>query len=49
VILGVAVGFTNYLIDAQVPARLLEWTQAHIGSPFVFLLGLNLFLLVVGA
>jgi tripartite ATP-independent transporter DctM subunit len=48
VILGVAVGFTNYLIDAQVPARLLEWTQAHIGSQFVFLLGLNLFLLVVG-
>jgi tripartite ATP-independent transporter DctM subunit len=48
VILGVAVGFTNYLVDAQVPARLLEWTQAHIGSQAMFLLGLNLFLLVVG-
>jgi len=49
IILGVAVGLTNYLIGAQVPARLLEWTTAHISSRFTFLLGLNLFLLVVGA
>ncbi len=32
VILGVAVGFTNYLVGAQVPARMLEWCQQHIGS-----------------
>lgn len=48
VILGVAVGLTNYLIGAQVPARLLEWTTAHIGSRWTFLLALNLFLLAVG-
>lgn len=48
IILGVAVGLTNYLVGAQVPARLLEWTTAHIGSRLAFLLGLNLFLLVVG-
>ena len=48
VILGVAVGFTNYLVDAQVPARLLEWTQATIESPLLFLLALNVFLLLVG-
>jgi C4-dicarboxylate transporter, DctM subunit len=48
VILGVAVGFTNYLVGAQVPARMLEWSQEHIGSRFVFLLALNLFLIVVG-
>ena len=48
VILGVAVGFTNYLIDANVPARLLEWTQQYVHSPWVFLLALNVFLLVVG-
>ena len=48
VILGVAVGFTNYLVDANVPGRLLEWTQAYVHAPWVFLLGLNLFLLVVG-
>jgi tripartite ATP-independent transporter DctM subunit len=48
VILGVAVGFTSYLIDADVPGRLLAWTQAYIHSPWVFLLGLNGFLLIVG-
>ena len=29
IILAVAVGFTTYLIDAQVPARLAEWTQGE--------------------
>jgi C4-dicarboxylate transporter DctM subunit len=48
VILGVAVGFTNYLVGAQVPAHLLEWSQQHIGSRVVFLLALNVFLLAVG-
>jgi tripartite ATP-independent transporter DctM subunit len=48
IILGVAVGLTNYLIGAQVPAHLLEWTAAHISSRFAFLLALNGFLLVVG-
>jgi tripartite ATP-independent transporter DctM subunit len=48
IILGVAVGLTNYLVGAQVPTRLLEWTRGHIASPFGFLLALNLFLLVVG-
>ena len=48
VILGVAVGLTSYLIGADVPGRLLEWTQTYISSPVVFLLMLNLFLLVVG-
>jgi len=48
VILAVAVGFTSYLIDAEVPARLLELTQTYVQSPLVFLLGLNVFLLIVG-
>jgi tripartite ATP-independent transporter DctM subunit len=48
IILAVAVGFTTYLIDAQVPARLVEWTQANVQSKWVFLLGLNAFLIVVG-
>ncbi|MBK5299010.1 MAG: TRAP transporter large permease subunit, partial [Vicinamibacteria bacterium] len=48
VILGVAVGLTSYLIGADVPGRLLEWTQTYINSPMVFLLILNAFLLVVG-
>lgn len=48
IILGVAVGLTNYLVDAEVPARLLAWTQDHVESRLFFLLALNLFLLVVG-
>lgn len=47
-ILAVALGFTNYLIDAQVPDLALEWIQEHIESKYVFLLVLNLLLLVVG-
>jgi C4-dicarboxylate transporter DctM subunit len=47
-ILGVALGFTNYLIDALVPDLLLEWAQRSIHSPYVFLLALNLLLIVVG-
>ncbi len=48
VILAVAVGFTNYLVDAQVPKALVDWTRENIHSPVMFLLILNLVLLVVG-
>jgi tripartite ATP-independent transporter DctM subunit len=48
VILGVAVGLTDYMVGAQIPARLLEWTQTYVHSKFVFLVGLNAFLLIVG-
>jgi C4-dicarboxylate transporter, DctM subunit len=47
-ILGVSLGLTNYLVDAEVPARAVEWTTQTIHSPFLFLLLLNIFLLVVG-
>ncbi len=47
-ILGVSLGFTNYLVDAEVPAHAVAWTTHSIHSPFLFLLLLNLFLLVVG-
>jgi tripartite ATP-independent transporter DctM subunit len=47
-ILGVAMGFTNYLIDAQVPDRAVDWALGSIHATWVFLLALNLFLLVVG-
>ncbi|HSN67818.1 MAG TPA: TRAP transporter large permease subunit, partial [Thermoanaerobaculia bacterium] len=47
-ILGVALGFTNYLVDAEVPATLVEWSTASIRSPLLFLLALNVFLLIVG-
>ncbi|HMU40113.1 MAG TPA: TRAP transporter large permease subunit [Pseudomonadota bacterium] len=49
VLLGVAMGLTNYLVEAEVPTRLVEWVQAHIHSRWVFLLILNLGLLVLGS
>jgi tripartite ATP-independent transporter DctM subunit len=49
IILGCALGLTNYLIDEQVPMHLLELMRGFIHSKVVFLLWLNLFLLVVGA
>lgn len=47
-ILGMALGFTNYIIDAQVPDKATEWVTATITTPWVFLLALNGLLLVVG-
>lgn len=49
IILGVAMGLTNLLIDTQLPARLLSLIESHIDSQLHFLLLLNLFLLIVGA
>ena len=47
-ILGAALGLTNYLITEEVPQRLFEVVQSQISSKFTFLIILNLFLLVVG-
>jgi len=47
-ILGVSLGLTNYLVDAAVPTRAVEWTTQTIHSPFLFLLLLNIFLWIVG-
>lgn len=47
-ILGVAMGFTSYLIDAEIPSAVVTWTQETISSPLMFLLVLNGVLLVVG-
>jgi tripartite ATP-independent transporter DctM subunit len=48
IILGVALAFTNYLIYADFPSSALEWVQGSVQSPYVFLLMLNVFLLIVG-
>lgn len=48
IILGMALGLTNYLIHAEVPMLALSWVQSHIESPYVFLLALNIFLLIGG-
>ena len=48
IILGVAMGLTSYLVDAQIPFKLLAWVKTFISSKLVFLLMLNIFLLAVG-
>ncbi len=47
-ILGVALGFTQYLVDAQVPDQAVAWATGAIHSKWLFLLGLNVVLLFVG-
>ena len=48
IILGVAMGFTSYLIDAQIPILALDWVRENIESKYVFLLALNILLLFAG-
>ncbi len=46
-VLGTALGFTNYLIDAQIPDRIFAWLHAYVASKVLFLVLLNAFLLVI--
>ena len=48
IILGAALALTNYMIDAEVPMKLLDFLRVHIESKLVFLVMLNIFLLLVG-
>jgi C4-dicarboxylate transporter DctM subunit len=48
-ILGMALGLTNFLIDAGIPDAAIEWVQSVLPNKFAFLIALNLFLLVAGA
>lgn len=48
-ILGVAMAFTNFLIDAEVPGQLFEVIQEHVHDKLTFLILLNILLLVLGA
>src|SRR6267154_2702024 len=41
ILLGVALGMTSYLVDAEIPPRLLSWVTEHIHSQWAFLLALN--------
>ena len=48
VILGVALGFTGYLVDEEIPGRLLSFLVNLTENKLFFLAGLNVFLLVAG-
>ena len=48
IILGAALGLTGYLVDEQIPEKILEFLTSLTENRYVFLAGLNLFLLAVG-
>lgn len=48
VILGTALGLTNFLIDQEIPMRLLDLMRVYLHSKISFLIVLNVFLLIVG-
>ena len=37
-VLGVALGFTNYLVNAEIPTRAIDWTVDTVHSKVLFLL-----------
>ncbi len=47
-ILGVALGLTNYLVLEEVPDLILEAIQRNVTTKIGFLISLNIFLLLVG-
>ncbi|MEI7641209.1 MAG: TRAP transporter large permease [bacterium] len=49
VILGSAMGLTNYLVDEQIPMKILDWMKTYVNNKIIFLLLLNVFLIIVGA
>ena len=48
IILGVAMGLTSYLVDAQVPMHAAAWGTQHLHTKWLFLLALNGGLIIVG-
>jgi C4-dicarboxylate transporter, DctM subunit len=47
-ILCCALGLTNYLVDEEIPMKILATMQTLITNKWIFLLVLNIFLLIVG-
>ena len=48
-IMGMALGLTNYLIDVGIPDMAAEWVQSITSNKYIFLLALNVFLFFAGA
>ncbi len=48
IILGVAMGLTSYLVDAQIPMHAAAWGAKHLHNKWLFLLALNGGLILVG-
>lgn len=49
IILCCAMGLTSYLIDEEIPLKILDWIKGGVDNKYTFLLLLNCFLLIVGS
>ena len=47
-VLCCALGLTNYLVDEEIPMKILEAMRSFITNKYLFLFVLNIFLLIVG-
>ena len=48
-ILCCALGLTNYLVDEEIPMKILGFMESFLSNKYSFLLTLNIFLLIVGS
>src|SRR5262245_44048655 len=48
IIIFASTAFTDFMVNAEVPKKLVAWTQDHVESKIVFLLAINVILLIVG-
>jgi tripartite ATP-independent transporter DctM subunit len=48
IIIFASTALTDFMVNAEVPRKIVAWTQAHVESRFVFLLAINVILLIVG-
>jgi len=48
IVLSMSLASTNYLLDAEIPAKLFGFIRSHVDNEYSFLLLLNLFLLMLG-
>ncbi len=48
IIIFASTALTDFMVNAEVPAKIVSWTQDHVHSKIVFLLAINVILLLVG-
>jgi hypothetical protein len=48
IIIFASTALTDFMVNAEVPTKLVAWTQDHVDSKIVFLLAINVILLIVG-
>jgi C4-dicarboxylate transporter, DctM subunit len=48
IIIFASTALTDFMVNAEVPGKIVAWTQDHVHSKIVFLLAINVILLLVG-